>query len=218
MGQQKSTKVNRKNLALCDRFLLIERIAKHGKSNKTQRAERNLFVVKQKKIKNASNLELNQIAKCSKQFIDKKRTGQQYVIKQVKQIRKLFIEQDNKIVEWIRNRYNKKKIQTIPKQICDEIFRWWKIAVSGNFHKYLVGRYIDKLVSKIATARKVQRLLVRVEDIQKHLTNLKITVNGKRTYVLINGDVIGIQAFSAAHKMRTEYQMRILIAKNGYSG
>ncbi|KAA6354811.1 MAG: hypothetical protein EZS28_049661 [Streblomastix strix] len=123
LGSSKSTKVKKKNLALCDCFLPIEEIAKLGKSTQTQRAERILFVIKQKKIKNASNLELSQIAKCSKLFIGKKRTGQKYVKKQVKQNRKLFSEQEDKIVEWIRNRYSKKKIQTTPKQIREEIFR-----------------------------------------------------------------------------------------------
>ncbi|KAA6374808.1 MAG: hypothetical protein EZS28_029666 [Streblomastix strix] len=172
--------IKKKNLALCDRFLLIEEIAKLGNSTKMQQAQRILFVVKQKKIKNASNLELSQIVKYSKQFIDKKRTGQKCIKKQVKQNRKLLTEQEEKIVEWKRNRYRMKKIQTTPKQIREKIFRRWKITVSGYFHKYLVGRHIDKLVIKIATARQVQRMLLRAEDIQKHLTNLKISVKGKR--------------------------------------
>ncbi|KAA6399848.1 MAG: hypothetical protein EZS28_004623 [Streblomastix strix] len=124
LGSSKYTKVKKKNLALCDCFLLIDEIAKLGKSTKI-----------------------------------------------------------------------KKKIQTIPKQIREEIFKRWKIAVSGNFHKYLIGRHIDKLIIKRATSRQVQRMLIRAEYIQKHLTNLKITVKGKKICIVINRDEIGIQAY-----------------------
>ncbi|KAA6354468.1 MAG: hypothetical protein EZS28_050005, partial [Streblomastix strix] len=172
LGSSKSTKVKKKNLALCDRFLLIEEIAKLGKSTKTQRAERILFVVKQKKIKNASNLELSQIAKCSKQFIGKKRTGQKYVKKQVKQTENCSLNRKTKQL----NGY--------------EI-----VTARRRYKRHQIGRHIDKLVIKIATARQVQRMLVRAEDIQKHLTNLKISVKGKRACVVINGDEIGIQAY-----------------------
>ncbi|KAA6373965.1 MAG: hypothetical protein EZS28_030507, partial [Streblomastix strix] len=51
---------------------------------------------------------------------------------------------------------------------------------------------------------------VRVEDIQKHLTNLKITKQGKRACVVINGDEIGIQAYcdigDQCFKISAEYK------------
>jgi transposase len=142
-----------RKLAECDELFLIQEMAKMIKSSRADKARKIVALVKICSIKNASDVILGGLVGCTKQYINEIRRDRTYKKKEKKKNMKLTSKQENVLVEWIRNRYIKYKKPVTPKELREEIYKRYKIIVSGNFHAYFVGRHKKKLGIKEDTAR-----------------------------------------------------------------